>query len=93
MPGRCRARQTRRAGGIYAADSFFQWDVFFLRHEEFCVIAFVLEFCYYALGDFSIVGCFDEFSVRRSFAGSVVAVAGVEEDFHVVGGRQLFDSE
>ena len=68
--------------GVYSAYSFFQWDVFFLRHEEFCVITFVLEFCYYALGDFAIVGCFEECSVRRAFAGGVEAVAGVDEDFH-----------
>ena len=51
-------------------------------YEEFCVITFVLEFCYYALGDISVVDCFEEFSVWRAFAGGVEAVAGVEEDEH-----------
>ena len=44
------------------------------------------------MGDFAIVGGFEEGSVWGAFAGGVEAVAGVEEDFHVVGGRQLGDS-
>ena len=63
---------------ICSADAFFERDVFFLRHEKFCVITFVLEFCYYALGDFAIVGCFEECSVWGAFAGGVVAVAVVD---------------
>ena len=46
--------------------------------EKFCIIAFVFEFGDYALGDFSVVGCFEEFTVRRAFAGGVEAVAVVD---------------
>ena len=68
--------------GVYSAYSFFQWDVFFLRHEEFCVITFVLEFCYYALGDFAIIDCFEKLPVWGTFARGVEAVAVVDKDFH-----------
>ena len=44
------------------------------------------------MGDFAIVGGFEDGSVWGAFAGGVEAVAGVEEDFHVVGGRQLWAS-
>ena len=37
------------------------------------------------MGDFAIVGGFEEDSVWGAFARGVEAVAGVEEDFHVVG--------
>ena len=37
------------------------------------------------MGDFAIVGGFEEGSVWGAFAGGVEAVAGVEEDLHVVG--------
>ena len=67
---------------ICSADAFFEGDVFGFGDEEFCVITFVLEFCYYALGDFSVIDCFEEFSVWGAFAEGVEAVAGVEEDEH-----------
>ena len=36
------------------------------------------------MGDFAIVGGFEKGSVWGAFAWGVKAVAGVEEDFHVV---------
>lgn len=68
--------------GVYSAYSFFQWDVFFLRHEEFCIIATILEIDDDSSCDFSGVGCFEEFSAWGAFAGGVEAVAVVDEDFH-----------
>ena len=64
--------------GVYSAYSFFQWDVFFLRHEKFCIIASVLQICDDSSCDFSVIGCFEEFSVRAAFPGSVEAVAVVD---------------
>ena len=45
-------------------------------------MASVYEVCYYAFGDFAVVGVFAKFAVWAAFAGGVEAVAGVEEDFH-----------
>ena len=44
------------------------------------------------MGDFAIVGGFEEGSVWGAFAGGVEAVAGVEENFHSAVGGQLGDS-
>ena len=46
--------------------------------EKFCMVAIVYEFGDYALGDFSVVGCFEEFTVRRTFAFGLDAVAVVD---------------
>ena len=46
------------------------------------MVAFVYEFRDYALGDFSVVGCFEEFTVRRTFAFGLDAVAVVDQGFH-----------
>ena len=73
------------AVGVDAADAFFEGDVFGFGDEELGVVAFGLELAEGLVGDFSVVVCFEECSVRGAFAGGVEAVAGVEEDFHVVG--------
>ena len=44
------------------------------------------------MGDFAIVGGFEEGSVWGAFAGGVEAVAGVEEDEHKKGNWWLADS-
>ena len=67
---------------ICSADAFFERDVVFFRYQEFCVIATILEIDDDSSCDFSGVGCFEEFSVRAAFPGSVEAVAVVDEDFH-----------
>ena len=46
--------------------------------EKFCMVAFVFEFGDYALGDFSVVGCFEEFAVWGTFAFGLDAVAVVD---------------
>ena len=78
--------------GVDTADAFFEGDVFFLRHEEFCIIASVLQICDDSSCDFSVIGCFEECSVWGAFAGGVEAVAIVDKDFHNAVGRQLWDS-
>lgn len=67
---------------IYSSDSFFEGNVIILWDEEFCVVALVYEVCYDSSSDFAVVDCFEEFAVRRAFAGSVKAVAVVYEDEH-----------
>ena len=48
-------------------------------------MAFVLEGCEDLVGEVAGVGVFEKFAVWGAFAGGVVAVGGVYEDFHVVG--------
>ena len=58
------------------------------------MVAIVYEFGDYALGDFSVVGCFEEFTVRRTFAFGLDAVAVVDQGFHgAVGDRSSIPSE
>ena len=80
------------ADGVDAADAFFEGDVFGFGDEELGVVAFGLELAEGLVGDFSVVGCFEEGSVWGAFAGGVKAVAGVEEDEHKKGNWWLADS-
>ena len=65
------------AVGVDAADAFFEGDVFGFGDEELGVVAFGLELAEGLVGDFSVVGCFEECAVWGAFAGGVEAVAGV----------------
>ena len=67
---------------IYSSDSFFEGNVIILWDEEFCVVASVYEVCYYSSCDFAGVDCFEESAVGGAFAGSVKAMAVVDEDEH-----------
>ena len=77
---------------ICSADAFFEGDVFGFGDEELGVVAFGLELAEGLVGDFSVVGGFEECSVWGAFAGGVEAVAGVEEDEHKKGNWWLADS-
>lgn len=67
--------------GIYAACPLFQGNVRFFRNKELGIKASVLKIQDYAFCDFTIEFVFEEAAIRTAFAGSVRAVAGVDENF------------
>ncbi len=80
------------ADGVGAGYTVFEGDVIVFGYQQFCIVAFVFKVGDYSPCNVSCVGGFDESAVRRAFAGSVDAMAGVDENFHVVEERQHCDS-
>lgn len=79
--------------GVYAACTFFQGDVRLFRNKDLGIISPVLKIQDYASCDFTVEFVFEETSVRTAFAGSVGAVAIVDENLHNAAGVvQLADS-
>ena len=73
--------------GVYTAYTVFEGDIFGFGYKEFGIIASVFKIGDDSPCDFSCVDGFEEFSVGAAFAGSVVAVTVVEEDFHCCRGQ------
>ena len=69
------------AMGVYAARPLFEGDVCFFRNKELGIVAPILEVGDYASCYFTIEFVFEEAAVGAAFAGSVGAVAIVEENF------------
>ena len=72
--------------GIYAACPLFQGNVRFFRNKELGIVAPVLKIQDYAFCYFAVEFVFEEAAVRTAFAGSVGAVAIVDENFHNAAG-------
>ena len=72
--------------GVYAVCPLFQGDIHLFRNKELGIIATVLKFQDYASCYFTIEFVFEEASVRTAFAGSVGAVAIVDENLHSAAG-------
>ena len=69
------------AMGVYAACTLFEGNVRFFRNKELGIVAPVLKIQDYASCDFTVEFVFEEAAIRTAFAGSVGAVAGVDENF------------
>ena len=69
------------AMGVYAVYTLFQGDIRFFRNKELGIVAPVLKIQDYAFCDFTVEFVFEEAAVRTAFAGSVGAVAVVDENF------------
>ena len=72
--------------GVYAAYTLFEGNVRFFRNKELGIVAPVLKVGDYASCNFTIEFVFEEASVRTAFAGSVGAVAIVDENLHSAAG-------
>ena len=70
--------------GVYTVYTVFEGNVFGFRNQEFCIIASVFEVGDDSVCDLTGVGGFEEFAVGAAFAGGVLAVAVVDEDFHLL---------
>ena len=63
--------------------ALLEGDIVILGNEEFGIIASVLKIQDYSSCDFAVEEGFTELPVRRTFAGSELTVAVVDEDFHL----------
>lgn len=90
----CILLAVEQAPAVDTPAALLDGDVVILGNEELSIIAPVLKVEDYASGDFAVVEGFTELPVWGAFAGSELAVAVVDEDFHGVAGLvQLSDSE
>ena len=72
-----------QAPAVDTPAAFLEGDVVILGSEEFGIIAPVLKIQDYSSCDFAVEEGFTELPVRGTFAGGELAVAVVDEDFHV----------
>ena len=74
------------AMGVYAVCPLFDGDVCFFRNKELGIVASVLKVGDDASCDFAVEFVFEEAAVGTAFAGSVGAVAIVDENLHNAAG-------